>query len=270
MSDTQDHVLLKQRQMQQRQILAMMGIGQWVQPDSPTMNIADIPAVETDSSIYINNHTDNYSVKEQPPSDQQPTTLQPVSIDAATDENYPDYDLAATQPFSSTNDIEKRAYADDITSSPLPTPVTSPSSAVSQTIEPLLENLSVKAISNPVTVAPFDLQAGRYGDWVLLADIQALTNDSQKLWQNITQALSVSCETSSFPICTGMDTVELANASLAGYIFKIGRSEEVRVAVLTPLPEGLTHPNFATVPTLDEMLADASLKRQLWQQLSSP
>ena len=117
-------------------------------------------------------------------------------------------------------------------------------------------------------VAPFDLQGGRYGDWVILVDIQALNNDSQKLWQNITQALSISCETTSFPICEGMDTAELANASLAGYVFKIGRREEIKVAALTVLPDGLEHPNFTTVPTLDEMLKDSKLKRQLWEQLS--
>ena len=118
-------------------------------------------------------------------------------------------------------------------------------------------------------VAPFDLQGGRYGDWVILVDIQALNYDSQKLWKNITQALSISCETTSFPICEGMDTAELANASLAGYVFKIGRSEEIQVVTLTALPEGLEHPNLKTAPTLDEMLTDSNLKRQLWEQLSS-
>ena len=118
-------------------------------------------------------------------------------------------------------------------------------------------------------VAPFDLQGGRYGDWVILVDIHALNHDSQKLWQNITQVLSISCETTSFPICEGMDTAELANASLAGYVFKIGRSEEIQVVTLTALPEGLEHPNRTTAPTLDEMLTDSNLKRQLWEQLSS-
>ena len=117
-------------------------------------------------------------------------------------------------------------------------------------------------------VAPFDLQGGRYGDWVILVDIQALNNDSQKLWQNITQALSIACEATSFPICEGMDTAELANASLAGYVFKIGRSEEIQVVALTELPEGLEHPTLTAVPTLDEMLADSGLKRQLWEKLS--
>ena len=104
---------------------------------------------------------------------------------------------------------------------------------------------------------------------MILVDIQALNHDSQKLWQNITQALSISCETTSFPICEGMDTAELANASLAGYVFKIGRSEEIKIAALTVLPDGLEHPSVTTVPTLDEMLTDSSLKRQLWEQLSS-
>ncbi|MDN5734520.1 MAG: hypothetical protein L0H09_09640, partial [Psychrobacter sp.] len=117
-------------------------------------------------------------------------------------------------------------------------------------------------------VLPFSLQGGRYGNWVILVDMQTLSGDSQKLWQNITQALSMTCETTSFPICAGMDTAELANASLAGYVFKIGRSEEVQVAALTALPDGLTHPALTTLPTLDEMLADSRLKRQFWQQIA--
>ncbi|GAF54271.1 DNA polymerase III subunit psi [Psychrobacter sp. JCM 18900] len=101
-----------------------------------------------------------------------------------------------------------------------------------------------------------------------MVDIKALNSDSQKLWQNITQALSITCETTSFPICDGMDTAELANASLAGYIFRIGRSEEIKVAALTALPDGLQHPNLTTVPTLEEMLVDSDTKRQLWEQIS--
>ena len=43
MSDTPEQLILRQRQRQQRQILAMMGIEQWVQPNSPTMNMTSIP-----------------------------------------------------------------------------------------------------------------------------------------------------------------------------------------------------------------------------------
>lgn len=289
MSDTQQHIILQQRQMQQRQILAMMGIGQWVQPESLTINLADIPVVETASNRIVSNDTaydsdmgiDSYnthsSAKDEQPDDTKPTSSQPVSIGSASEERYSGYDSITTQPFSDADstDEQNHNHTHDINSlatlSPAHlAPETSPVRDVSQTIEPLLESISSQIPTEiSVTIAPFDLQAGRYGDWVLLVDIQALTNDSQKLWQNITQALSISCETSSFPICAGMDTAELANASLAGYIFKIGRSENIEVAVLTALPEGLTHPSFTAVPTLADMLADATLKRQLWQQLSS-
>ena len=67
-----------------------------------------------------------------------------------------------------------------------------------------------------------------------------------------------------------MDTLELANASIAGYIFKIGRSDTIKVASLTPLPSGLRYANRVIVPTLAEMLEDAMLKQHLWQQLSKP
>ena len=66
-----------------------------------------------------------------------------------------------------------------------------------------------------------------------------------------------------------MDTAELANASLAGYIFRIGLREEIQVAALTALPDGLYHPNLTIVPTLDDMLADSDAKRKLWEQISS-
>ncbi|MGM8887359.1 hypothetical protein ACS8FD_15645, partial [Psychrobacter sp. 1U2] len=154
---------------------------------------------------------------------------------------------------------------------------------VEQAVAPLIETVTTTSITsinqNNIAetnndnslkkVAPFDLQGGRYGDWVILVDIQALNNDSEKLWQNITQALSITCETTSFPICEGMETAELANASFAGYVFKIGRSEEIKIISLTTLPEGLEHPNLTALATLDEMLADSNLKRQLWEQLSS-
>ncbi|HBL95571.1 MAG TPA: hypothetical protein DD294_00965, partial [Psychrobacter sp.] len=42
MSDIQDPLNVLQRRVQQRQILAMMGINQWVRPESSTVNIADI------------------------------------------------------------------------------------------------------------------------------------------------------------------------------------------------------------------------------------
>lgn len=278
MSDTQDQLLLRQRHRQQRQILAMMGIEQWVQPHSPTLNMANIPLAEAAVSADMNapvtaaiNTPVNSLIDDLQPS----TAQQPVTSDLSAHDNKVSLDLAtiphnapAIDDYQSAVSSSSDSLSEQVdVQQPADTQETPP--AVSQLIEPLVDEFAAaETADSQLTVAPFDLQAGRYGDWVLMVDIQALTNDSQKLWQNITQALSLSCETSSFPICVGMDTAELANASLAGYIFKIGRSEDIQVAALTALPDGLEHPNLVSVPTLNEMLADSSRKRQLWQRLS--
>ena len=294
MSDVQDPLIVLQHRMQQRQILAMMGVNQWVQPSSETMNIADISAPALPDAVIANasiashsNATTSTTSTEQPSIES--SNIKSSNIDAISgrvdDESINHYyDDANEADFSHSDQQSPVIYSFDSTAPDISKP------AVTSVINTVVQQTALGDINNASSfeegfqdggfkeqgfqekdfkkVAPFDLQGGRYGDWVILVDIQALNNDSQKLWQNITQALSISCETTSFPICEGMDTAELANASFAGYVFKIGRSEEIKVAALTVLPDGLEHPNFTTVPTLDEMLTDSSLKRQLWEQLS--
>ena len=292
MSDIQDPLIVLQHRMQQRQILAMMGINQWVQPSSETLSIADISAPALPDAVTANasiashsNATTSTTSTEQPSiesSNIEPPNIDTINVaiaDMVDDESNHSYDDANETGLSPSDQQSPVIYSFDSTAPDISKPaVTSLVNTVVQhtTIDnindaPSFEDVGFKEESfkeeSLKKVAPFDLQGGRYGDWVILVDIQALNNDSQKLWQNITQALSISCETTSFPICEGMDTAELANASLAGYVFKIGRREDIKVAALTVLPDGLEHPNFTTVPTLDEMLADSSLKRQLWEQL---
>lgn len=273
-------LLARQQQAQQRQILAMMGIGQWVRPDSPTLKISDI--TESAGDIQANDSLTG----QQPVSDEQVrpevrggdsidrhSTIAPVASDneaLATDHVKPNsFDKDSLESnldvinSNSGSDALNKSYNFNDLNSFSATHITEPTDTADHSISLEQEPVSTEKI------APFDLQGARYGDWVLLVDIQALDNDSQKLWQNITQALSLDCETSSFPICAGMDTAELANASLAGYIFKIAQSEDIQVAVLTDLPEGLTHPALSTVPTLQAMLAEATLKREFWQQIST-
>ena len=293
MSDIQDPLIVLQHRMQQRQILAMMGINQWVQPSSETMNIADISAPALPDAVTANasiashsNATTSTTSTEQPSiesSNIEPPNIDTINVaiaDMVDDESNHSYDDANETGLSPSDQQSPVIYSFDSTAPDISKP------AVTSLVNTVVQHTTIDNINDAPSfedvgfkeegfkeesfkkVAPFDLQGGRYGDWVILVDIQALNNDSQKLWQNITQALSISCETTSFPICEGMDTAELANASLAGYVFKIGRREEIKVAALTVLPDGLEHPNFTTVPTLDEMLADSSLKRQLWEQLS--
>ena len=283
MSDIQDPLIVLQHRMQQRQILAMMGINQWVQPSSETMNIADISAPALPEQTIANTSTSSATSTEQPSlesSNIESPNINAIS-DMVDDESNHSYDDANETGLSHSDQQSPVTYSFDSTAPDISKP------AVTSLVNTVVQQAAIDNVNNAPSfedssfkqnnfkddsfkkVVPFDLQGGRYGDWVILVDIQALNNDSQKLWQNITQALSISCETTSFPICEGMDTAELANASLAGYVFKIGRSEDIKVAALTVLPDGLEHPNFTTVPTLDDMLADSSLKRQLWEQLSS-
>jgi hypothetical protein len=294
MSDIQDPLIVLQHRMQQRQILAMMGINQWVQPSSETMNIADIsaptlPEQTTANSTLSNASTPSNATASSATSTEQPSlassNIESPNINAISDmvddESNHSYDDANETGLSQSDQQSPVTYSFDSTAPDISKP------AVTSLVNTVVQQTAIDNVNNASSfedssfkennfkddsfkkVVPFDLQGGRYGDWVILVDIQALNHDSQKLWQNITQALSISCETTSFPICEGMDTAELANASLAGYIFKIGRSEEIKVAALTALPDGLEHPNLSTVPTLDDMLADSSLKCQFWEQLSS-
>ena len=294
MSDIQDPLIVLQHRMQQRQILAMMGINQWVQPSSETLSIADISAPALPDAVIANasiashsNATTSTTSTEQPSiesSNIASSNIESPNINAISDmlddESNHSYDDANETGLSHSDPQSPVTYHFDSTAPVISKP------AVTSLVNTAVQQSAIDNVNNAAScedgsfkennfkddifkkVAPFDLQGGRYGDWVILVDIQALNNDSQKLWQNITQALSISCETTSFPICEGMDTAELANASLAGYVFKIGRREEIKVAALTVLPDGLEHPNFTTVPTLDEMLKDSKLKRQLWEQLS--
>ena len=301
MSDTQAPLTVLQRRVQQRQILAMIGINQWVQPESETINMADITTASVEQSNIVstdiessNNEvvsvgilgtvdrsTDGYDINDYNAkgyvADEYDPDLQATAEQTASEQSpviYSFDSVDSTTVSSSTGSI----YHDIPSTTSNQTAVTSTNAPIEQ---PQFAQNNFPQSSFPQSasddsinddslkkVAPFDLQGGRYGDWVIVVDIKALNSDSQKLWQNIIQALSITCETTSFPICDDMDTAELANASLAGYIFRIGRSEEIQVAALTALPNGLQHPNLTTVPTLEAMLADSDAKRQLWEQIS--
>ena len=296
MSDIRDPLIV----LQQRQILAMMGINQWVQPSSETLSIADIsaPTLSTTNSTIVNTSTTSIpaaatleqpSVKSLNGDDISVGMSHSASADSLSgivggesiNHYYDDSNEIALYHSDQQSPV---TYSFDSTT---PNALNISKPAVTSFVDTVVQQTSIADINDASSfengsfkeegfqeesfkkIVPFDLQGGRYGDWVVLVDIQALNNESQKLWKNITQALSISCETTSFPICEGMDTAELANASLAGYVFKLGRSEEIKVAALTALPEGLEHPNLTTVPTLEEMLTNNKLKRQLWERLSS-
>lgn len=286
MSDTQDPLTVLQRRVQQRQILVMMGIDQWVQPESETINMADIATASVElsntNSADIESNNNEIARAEAVDTVDQPTGGHDINDYNANGYVVDEHDtdsLATIEQMASEQNPVTYSF-DTVDSSTVSSSTVSNQTDVASTNAPIeqhqfaqsdfLQSNSDDSVNDESLkkVVPFDLQGGRYGDWVILVDIKALNSDSQKLWKNITEALSITCEMTSFPICDGMDTAELANASLAGYIFRLGRSEEIQVAALTALPDGLQHLNLTTVPTLEEMLADSDAKRQLWEQIS--
>ncbi len=143
--------------------------------------------------------------------------------------------------------------------------------------------VSPNPIDNNEKIRPFHIQAIHYAHWVLLADVEALNQNeaSYKLWHNICQAVNGKVDNLAFPLITDhsfnrnllvstepMDTVQLANASLAGFIFRVANSEQVKIAKLTTLAKGLYDKRMIQLPTLDQMTSNPLLKRQLWQALN--
>ncbi|HCH27690.1 MULTISPECIES: hypothetical protein [Psychrobacter] len=274
MSDIQDPQIVLQRRVQQRQILAMIGIDQWVRPDAATLSMADITAI-SESRLNLSSPSISLTSSQRSPvSDVSDSEAAWNTQSPVNDRHLHRIDDGSSNHLdtSDTSSYHDDAYLDGEHALPTVAQVVAPlvDAVKTTTAAPSVVHASADKYADESNkkVLPFSLQGGRYGNWVIMVDMQTLSGDSQKLWQNITQALSMTCETTAFPICAGMDTAELANASLAGYVFKIGRSEEVQVAALTALPDELTHPALTTLPTLDEMLADSRLKRQFWQQIA--
>ncbi|MGO2671767.1 hypothetical protein ACTXGZ_10105 [Psychrobacter celer] len=274
MSDIQDPQIVLQRRVQQRQILAMIGIDQWVRPDAATLSMADITAI-SESRLNLSSPSISLTSSQRSPvSDVSDSEAAWNTQSPVNDRHLHRIDDGSSNHLdtSDTSSYHDDAYLDGEHALPTVAQVVAPlvDAVKTTTAAPSVVHASADKYADESNkkVLPFSLQGGRYGNWVIMVDMQTLSGDSQKLWQNITQALSMTCETTAFPICAGMDTAELANASLAGYVFKIGRSEEVQVAALTALPDGLTHSALTTLPTLDEMLADSRLKRQFWQQIA--
>ncbi|MGP5103469.1 hypothetical protein ACTXMF_11430 [Psychrobacter celer] len=274
MSDIQDPQIVLQRRVQQRQILAMIGIDQWVRPDAATLSMADITAI-SESRLNLSSPSISLTSSQRSPvSDVSDSEAAWNTQSPVNDRHLHRIDDGSSNHVdtSDTSSYHDDAYLDGEHALPTVAQVVAPlvDAVKTTTAAPSVVHASADKYADESNkkVLPFSLQGGRYGNWVIMVDMQTLSGDSQKLWQNITQALSMTCETTAFPICAGMDTAELANASLAGYVFKIGRSEEVQVAALTALPDELTHPALTTLPTLDEMLADSRLKRQFWQQIA--
>lgn len=149
------------------------------------------------------------------------------------------------------------------------------SSSVSTNIE---NNETHQPISTDKTIQSFSLKGFYRNNWVVIVDMAHLTEEQQKLWESLSNALNVSCDVFNFPNLyldknmMGNDqtnSVDMANIHFLGFINRLTLyKQEINIACLTQLTEGLADTRIKQVPTLKQMLEDANKKRELWQLLN--
>ena len=296
-------MLTQQRQVQRRQILAIMGVTPWVGRERATASLQEIMAaapVNTVKPLSVattaapssgteNSGTENSNIGASLNGNvdsgvqASPSSAINLAISATnTSASVASENLVSTASPSSVSSYEGSVYTDsdyeDADYPPMPDEITPKSDPIDSQFgyfdDKSVASSSVVSSSDftddqeaQTPIEPFTLQGFRYNNWVLLVDSAALTALGQKLWQNMQVGLSSRCESLAFPFCKTMSTLDMANASLAGFVFKLGGSEQIQVAALTDLPEGLDHEQMVRAPLLEEMLSDPAQKRQLWQLL---
>ena len=264
--------------VQQRQILAMMGLDIWVQRDCATTKV--------DYQTFVEQHKVNSEAQLQ----SLQALMSETGVDQVTVEGAREVgNISSEAQLQSPVAVPTKAVVgpdQDQTTAALDNDKAQKSSVISenQTVsnDPIQalkqkfdasENkstqLKVNLADSLEQVAPFEVMGAHFKDWVLLADVSVFRDENTlRLWENIVSGLSISPQLLKFPICPEISDKESANASVAGFIFSLAKNHEIKVAALTPMPKGIEHPQLEKVPYLTEMLEDSSLKKHLWQVLN--
>lgn len=264
--------------VQQRQILAMMGLDIWVQRDCATIKV--------DYQTFAEQHKANSEAQLQ----SLQALMSETGVDQVTVEGAKEVgNVSSEAQLQSSVAVPTKAVVgpdQDQTTAALDNDKAQKSSAISenQTVnnDPIQalkqkfdasENkstqLKVNLADSLEQVAPFEVIGAHFKDWVLLADVSVFRDENTlRLWENILSGLSISPQLLKFPICPEISDKESANASVAGFIFSLAKNHEIKVAALTRMPKGIEHPQLEKVPYLIEMLEDSGLKKQLWQVLN--
>lgn len=264
--------------VQQRQILAMMGLDIWVQRDCATTKV--------DYQTFAQQHKANSEAQLQ----SLQALMSETGVDQVTVEGTKEVgNVSSKAQLQSPVAVSTKAVVgpdQDQTTAALDNDKAQKSSAISenQTVnnDPIQalkqkfdasENkstqLKVNLADSLEQVAPFEVIGAHFKDWVLLANVSVFRDENTlRLWENIISGLSISPQLLKFPICPEISDKESANASVAGFIFSLAKNHEIKVAALTRMPKGIEHPQLEKVPYLTEMLEDSGLKKQLWQVLN--
>lgn len=259
--------------VQQRQILALMGVDLWAQRQIQTVCVDydEVYTAHQEQSLAQRQqaHTPVDTGELSPTQGNVPNEQSPVdnNTHGLSEDDSQQQALAPNQPASLDKsstpsslgpdpigtikrsvDIQDRAVAD-----------LDASQSASQRHELSLEQ-----------VEPFEIMGVRYKDWVILADVVHLReSQSVSLWENILLGLSVKAQNQKFPICEGITDKESANASVAGFVFRLAQSECDKIIAVTPLPTCLEIDSISYGPYLSQMIEDPDEKRLFWQQINS-
>ncbi|MDO4699650.1 MAG: hypothetical protein Q4A69_03040 [Moraxella sp.] len=130
----------------------------------------------------------------------------------------------------------------------------------------------------------YQMQGVRFGHWVLVADMTLMDSEARFLWSSLTQALGVQaqsaavlyhCHQTHYPLLPDAEhhSLALARQTFLGFMLRLlffggVNIQEVKVAFLTPLTAGVDYTKHVHhLPSIDEMLKNPQLKKQLWTTL---
>lgn len=233
---------------QQRAILSQLGITLWAGRHTPTtileyLHHSDVTPSKPVLPEMIDVLAERFAVRQNPKTDNQ-----------QSDDQQTKADIVATPQANTQTPVDAQTQTDVTNQTP----------------------------DSPAVQIAYHLQAIRYQNWLLLADVPQMNADAKAVWLSLNQALKRHAEQNrgvfasrqlQFPF-DGIDeqagnVVQLANSSFLGFVFSMTKADNrVKVCLLTPLPDFL-NVNFATVGdfSVSQMAVEANLKKQFWQFL---
>lgn len=301
------NINLSKRLLQQRQILQQMDVDCWVAAACQTQMLDEANLHHlSDGSVAAQLKIQRQSLTSQQdkanPIDSVNTTHSTYSTTEAITTDIAYFDDSNVN--LTVDKLDGKAIADTVTNA-------SDDNVNDDVVNSQVDSLEVDSYevdghvvgSEQKQELSFKLQGIGFLNWVLLVDVAQLTVVEQQLWHNISQALHGTCEGLSFPICNGMQTLAVAQASVAGFICRVKQSSQCQIkpavashshtnideatkpqhltdspvensifcAALTQLPIALDssqHIQVMQLPTLAKMLANPQQKREFWQLLS--
>lgn len=248
-------MITNSRHIQNRHILSMMGVAWWVNKDQQTHALSPMADRLVNPRLsHLLPTTNNKEVSDKPV-----YNTQPAVVDAQNQSSVVKT-LAKTRP-------------------------TTPSFTKEQDVPKTSDIDKEKSVSNADKKLEYEMQGVRFGCWLLVADMTMMDSEARFLWASLLQALTTHAQKTNllyhshqihYPLLQDDNThhsLMLANQTFLGFVYRllfVGELEieKVKVVFLTALPEGVNYPkHIHHLPSIDDMLNNPQLKKQLWATL---